>query len=76
MNCAMSSRVMSVSAMEALIPGSRLRSEIDILLGDKAARTGEVLLLLHRLGTVCEEGSMRVEPRGLPILSESSKEPC
>jgi hypothetical protein len=32
---------MLVSWMEALIPGSRLRSEIDILLGDNAVLTGD-----------------------------------
>ena len=32
---------MLVSWMDALIPGSRLRSEIDILLGDNAALIGD-----------------------------------
>jgi hypothetical protein len=41
MYCAISSKVMFVSCMEALMPGSRLRSEIDMRLGDNAALTGE-----------------------------------
>lgn len=37
----MSSSVTLVSSMEALIPGSSLRSEIDIRLGESDGRVGE-----------------------------------
>jgi hypothetical protein len=43
MNCAMSSRVTFVSSMEAEMPGSRLRSEMDMRRGERAGREGERL---------------------------------
>lgn len=41
MNWAMSSRVMFVSSIDALTPGSRFRSEIDIRLGESSVFVGE-----------------------------------
>jgi hypothetical protein len=41
MNWAMSSRVTLVSSMEALTPGSRFRSEIDIRRGESSVFMGD-----------------------------------
>ena len=41
MNCAISSRLTFVSSMDAEIPGSRLRSEMDIRRGESAGLDGD-----------------------------------
>ena len=52
--------VTPVSSMDALIPGSRLRSEIDIARGESAARIGEEAAVL-KLIALCEVDSIGID---------------